>query len=266
MNKKDNKNILAYPTSYAQKRIWFLEKIEQGRIKNNIGIVSVFQGVFPINELEQMLQFLVERHEELRANFRETESGDVVQVINELIEIKLNIFDLRGEDKTKKQRRKDEIIKQETENKFNLAKDILVRFSLIILEDDKQVFIACGHHMVVDAWSMSIVINEFFYLAQSHFYKQEINLPEISVQYKDYVAWEQSQEFQERIAESGKYWREKLSRDLPILELPTDYKRPISQKYETGTETIVIDASKMEAYELAKSRSKIYKENDSTSI
>jgi amino acid adenylation domain-containing protein len=244
MTKKDNKNILAYPTSYAQKRIWFLEKIEQGRIKNNIGIVSSFEGVFPINELKRMLQFLVERHEELRANFHETESGEVVQVINEVREIQLNIFDLRGEDEGNKQRRKDKIIKEETEHKFDLAQDILIRFSLIILADDKQVFIACGHHMVVDAWSMSVVINEFFYLAQSHFYKQKINLPEISVQYKDYVAWEQSQEFQERIAESGKYWREKLSGDLPVLELPTDYKRPISQKYETGTETIVIDKEK----------------------
>lgn len=242
MTKEINKRqISAYPTSYIQKRIWFLEKIEKGRIKNNIGIVSYFSGIAGAEDLREVFQKIVDRHEILRTNFYETESEELVQVVHENQIANFSYFDLRlAEDK---EEQKEKLIDDLQNKSFDLAQGNLIRFTLIRLAEDKQVVIIVGHHIVIDSWSMSVIATEFFQLAQALFYKEPDKLPALSIQYKDYAAWEQSEEFDQKNKEAEKYWLETLAGDLPILDLPLDKPRPLLQNYEVAIETIEIDAT-----------------------
>jgi amino acid adenylation domain-containing protein len=72
---------------------------------------------------------------------------------------------------------------------------------------------------------------------------RKVNLPELSIQYKDYAEWEQSKENQKRLKKQEKYWLKELSGELPVLNLPTDKPRPIKKKYkEMGGEFIKINS------------------------
>lgn len=240
MNKKLH-NILAFPSSFVQKRIWFLEKLEKGRLRNNIGGVNRFSGVVRSEDIKKIIQIILDRHEICRTNFQETLNGDLVQIVHEKREAKFLIFDLCELSTEEKKVREKEIIESEINYTFNLLADQLIRFVFIRLSQDSQVLLVVGHHIVFDAWSMSIAASEFFYLAQALFYKQPILLPPLAIQYKEYAAWEQSDEFGKKIEKSKIYWLEKLSDDLPVLELPFDFPRTLSQSYICEQIEFVVD-------------------------
>src|SRR5262249_36229898 len=56
-------------------------------------------------------------------------------------------------------------------------------------------------------------------------------LPESAAQYHDYVQWQAEMLASPKGDQLWKYWKEKLSGELPVLELPTDRPRPLIQTY-----------------------------------
>lgn len=239
--KHKSKKILAYPTSYAQKRIWFLEKLEKGRLHNNIGGMSRFFGIFRIDDIRLIVQSIFNRHEICRTNFQETAAGELIQIVHTEREAELKTIDLRHLSTREKEIARAKIVDEETKHIFNLESEQLIRFIFIRLTEEENIFLVVGHHIISDAWSMSIAANEFFYMAQALFYKKNFDLPALSIQYKDYATWEQGEEFANKILTQEKYWQGELAGDLPILDIPLDFKRPLRQVYETQIETIEID-------------------------
>lgn len=236
-----NKKYSAYKASYAQERIWFLEKLEKGRLHNHIGTICRFKGFIRLEDIEKIVKIIIDRHEILRTNFRETETGELVQLIKDEGVSLIKNFDLRNLERAEQTKQEDLIIKTESESNFDLTNDQLIRFIFIRLSEDEYIFLVVGHHIIADAWSMSIAANEFFCLAQALFFKQEPVLPPLLVQYKDYAAWEKEDDFKQKINQQEKYWLKKLSGNLPILDLPTDYPRPHIQTYDTEVGTLQLD-------------------------
>lgn len=232
MRKKYNKKINAYPTSFAQKRIYFLEKLEQGRIRNNIGAKSLFRQTFSVENIKKVIGLIVARHEALRSNFFETDDGELVQTVASKGKIDFNFFDLNALASEEKKVEEEKICQSAMNKDFDLSKDALVCFMVIKLSELEHELLVVAHHIIADAWSISIAANEFFYFSQALFYGQEPDLPPLSLQYKDYAAWEQGEEFSKKIAKQGEYWRDNLRGELPILEIPMDYSRPEKQSYE----------------------------------
>jgi len=237
-----NKKIEAYPTSFAQKRIYFLENLEMGRIRNNIGVMSRFHQIFSVEYIKKILAMIIDRHEAFRYNFRETENGELVQFVNNKGVLDFQYFDLRGSDVSETMEKKQKIIEEAMDKKFNLENDALVRFVVIKISDLEHEFLVVAHHIIADAWSLSIAANEFFHISQALFYGQEINLPVLPIQYKDYAAWEQSEEFLEKIAKQSEYWLEHFAGELPVLDIPTDFPRPLWQSYQTEMVSVEIAA------------------------
>ena len=242
MIKRKNENIIsAYPTSYAQKRIYFLEKFEMGRLRNNIGLISRFQQIFSVEKIKDVLEIIFERHEIFRYNFQETEAGELVQFLRPECKLEFFVHDLRDFNSAEKIVQEKQIIDHAMEERFDLEKDTLVRFVLLRLSEVDYVLLVVAHHIIADAWSLSIAANEFFYFSQALFYKQKPFLPPVNIQYKDYAAWEQSDEFQNKIALQEKYWLNHLAGELSSLEIPTDYPRPRLQSYQTALVSRAID-------------------------
>ncbi len=92
----------------------------------------------------------------------------------------------------------------------------------LVTKDDKYILLFDIHHTIGDGLSLSILLDELCKL-----YNRE-KLPSLSLDYVDYAEWEQNLD----LAESKNFWINQFRGDIPVLELPTDYPRPIVQSFE----------------------------------
>jgi tyrocidine synthetase-3 len=230
-----------YSLSHAQRRMFVLYKLEPDSSFYNINFIQKIKGDFRISEFKQAVNKIIQRHEVFRTNFKEI-NGEPVQVIKKKLELKINNYELdKNKDKIKTRQEEKEIVKKNTQKPFKLETDNLLRVSVIKKSKDKHIFIISMHHIISDNWSMNIFYRELTEIYNSILENRKANLPELSIQYKDYAEWEQSKENQKRLKKQEKYWLKELSGELPVLNLPTDKTRPAMQTYNGDTKYISID-------------------------
>ncbi len=235
MENNQEQQIFAYPSSYAQKRIWFLSSLESEKLSYNIGAVVVMSEEVDIKIMQKVFDKLIEKHEVLRTNFFISAEGEPVQMVRTEQKNTIVFYDLSKS--RNKEKEKIEIIKYNSDYFFDLQNDSLIRVCLIKLAPQKYEFLVVMHHIISDMWSLGIFVNDFSYLyrqARNENYDFSFSLAPISTQYKDYATWQQSEDFNKKLKQDGKYWQEKLRGNLPILSLPTDRPRPLKQTYETN--------------------------------
>lgn len=89
-----------------------------------------------------------------------------------------------------------------------------------ISQEDRYILMYDMHHIISDGVSRKILIDEFFSLYQGK------HLEPLRLQYKDFAAWQNELFESEEIKLQEKYWLEKFKGDIPVINLPTDFKRP----------------------------------------
>jgi hypothetical protein len=94
----DKRKIFGYPTSYAQRRMWFLSCLENENLVNNSTMEAIFEGI-DLQLLEKSLEILVRRHDNFWTNFLQTENGEIVQTIRKPEKLKIQFFDISKEPK-----------------------------------------------------------------------------------------------------------------------------------------------------------------------
>ncbi|MBP1689122.1 MAG: hypothetical protein H6Q33_5265, partial [Deltaproteobacteria bacterium] len=207
--------------SYAQQRLWFLDRLVPGNPGYNTSRVIQLDGFLDIAALERSLNEIIARHEVCRTNYGMRE-GNPVQVIHDATALKLRHFDLGALQPATQQAELERIARAEILAAFDLAKDQLWRASLLRFGSRRHVLVLVIHHILSDAWSRGVIHREL-----SAFYNAQVAgrlspLDELPLQYCDYAAW------QRRIMEGlegeqlRSYWLEQM-RDAPAtLDLPTD--------------------------------------------
>jgi len=90
------------------------------------------------------------------------------------------------------------------------------------------------HHIAFDGWSVGVFARELSVLYQAFLNGEPSPLPELSIQYVDFAAWQQQWMLGEVLQAQLDYWKERLGGSLPVLELPTDRPRPAVQTYNGG--------------------------------
>ncbi len=206
-----------YLVSIEQKRLFIISQIAPDNISYNLPGVLVITGQLDLKHFEQSYRRLVARHDSLRTSF-ELHNGEPVQIIHEDVEIDYEYLDACERDV--------ERLIQETIKPFDISRAPLMRAKLIKIKDDQHLFIFDIHHIVADGSSMAILIKEFFALYQN------VNLPDLKIQYKDYSVWQKNLIETDWIRKQEDYWLERFSDEIPVLNLPTDYARPLVQSYE----------------------------------
>nr|QEO74596.1 condensation domain-containing protein [uncultured bacterium] len=195
------------PVSYAQRRLWFIDDFQPGGANYHSALPLRLRGVLDVQALTTALGQLLARHESLRTTFEPAE-GDAVQIVHPPSEVDLPIVD-RPDDL-------DRVLADEYARPFDLRRGPLFRALLVRLADDDHVLLLTAHHIVIDGWSMGVLVEEL-----SALYTGAV-LPETPLQYADYAAWQRSREIP---TDQLDYWTRALSGVTP-LELPTDRPRP----------------------------------------
>ncbi|MFD2679426.1 amino acid adenylation domain-containing protein [Bacillus seohaeanensis] len=214
------------PLSLAQKRLWFLHQLEPENVAYNIPFAYQITGPLNYEHLEKSLNKVMERHESLRTTFKE-ENGEAIQVVQTesytSIEV-INIADLSS-----KESELTNILKKESWVPFDLEKGPMLRAKVIKTSATSHVLLLVVHHIAFDGWSEKLFLEELNAIYSSLENGQSAKLPELRVQYSDFSDWQQSWIDRESIKKQKAYWREKLKGELPVLEIPTDYPRPLEQ-------------------------------------
>nr|WP_256581894.1 non-ribosomal peptide synthetase [Pseudomonas sp. S09G 359] len=172
--------------SYAQQRQWFLWKMDPHSCAYTIPLAIRLRGALDVEALQCSFDALIARHESLRTVFVEAADGQVEPVIQPPASLELTVQVLAGDDPEVLAHAVEEQLAQP----FDLATGPLVRARLLQLAVGDCVLVVTQHHIVSDAWSMGVMVDEV--LAAYTALSRGLPLPssELPIQYSDYAAWQ----------------------------------------------------------------------------
>jgi len=222
-----------YDLSYAQKRLWILDQMEEELIAYNMPGSNEFKEL-NIDAFSKAFKTIVERHESLRTIFISVKEEPKQRIIDpEIMDIKIHYQDLRN--KKNKEILIEKIKEEEIKKPFNLNTGPLIRTKLLHIEENRIIFLYTIHHIISDAWSMEVLINEFLTLYFSYRYDKDHPLPPLRIQYKDYTQWHNNQLSGENLKRHKDYWLNVYKGNIPVLKFPLDFPRPKLKSYQGAT-------------------------------
>ncbi|WP_164021375.1 non-ribosomal peptide synthetase [Pyxidicoccus trucidator] len=210
------------PLSFAQQRLWFLDRLEPGSPFYNMPSVLWLEGTVDVGALERSIAELLRRHEVLRTTFEE----GPVQVIHPPAPVSLAVVDLSTLPEDSREAEARRLAREEARRPFDLTRGPLLRAMLLRLGESSHLLSLTLHHIVSDGWSMEVLVREAATLYSAFREGQPSPLPELPVQYADYAAWQRDWLQGDVLEGQLSWWRNHLADAPPLLELPTDFPRP----------------------------------------
>ncbi|HEX2079821.1 MAG TPA: amino acid adenylation domain-containing protein, partial [Longimicrobium sp.] len=233
------------PLSFAQERLWFIDRLEPGSAVYNIPVAWRLGGALDEAALERALGEIVRRHEALRTVFAEAD-GSPVQVIAPFGGFTLAVEDLSGLSEADRDAAVRRRAGEEARRAFDLSAGPLFRAGLLRLGAEDHVLLLSMHHIVSDGWSMGVLFRELSSLYAAYREGRESPLPELGVQYADYAVWQREHLRGELLERQLSYWKERLAGAPELLELPTDHPRPAVQTFRGAHERIDLPGELLE--------------------
>ncbi len=213
------------PLSYAQKWLWLYDQVESNSFAFNIPTVVRLKGKLIIPALESSINEVIKRHEILRTVII-SEGNDVFQTILPELTITLPVEDLAGLPGPEQEKRVSETFGAQAQLAFDLEKGPLLSLILLQLKADEYALVLTLHHSISDNWSLNIFITEFAAWYKARLQQEVSGLPELTVQYADYAAWQHNYLKSGMMESQFAYWRERLRNIDEVPVLPSDYQRP----------------------------------------
>jgi amino acid adenylation domain-containing protein len=227
------------PLSFAQQRMWFLDRYEENSTYYHIPGMLKIVGELDVDALNKTFVTIIERHEALRTNFI-TDQGQGYQTVHPSIDWTMEVVELQGSSEEEKQAQLASHIDKQLHTSFNLETDALMRVALYKLSDREYRLFVNMHHIIGDGWSVVVLLNEITTLYTAYVNKAAPQLKELPVQYADFTVSQIEYLQGPVITKQGDYWNKKLN-ELTTISLPLDFERPGKQTYNGAHATFEID-------------------------
>ena len=228
------------PLSYAQERLWFLDRLNPGSSAYNIAAAFRLDGGLDPAALAAAIEEIVRRHESLRTTFEATDQG-VAQVIAPAAARPLPLADLSALPPGIRWNEARSLLAGEAERPFDLARGPLLRSLLVRLDGSEHAFGLAMHHIVSDAWSLAVFSREVAALYRAFAAGQPSDLPEPPLQYADFAHWQRRWLQGEVLEAQIAYWKERLAGAPALLELPADRARPPVLSYRGAVRPVALE-------------------------
>ncbi|MFD3507486.1 amino acid adenylation domain-containing protein [Nocardia sp. NPDC058666] len=231
------------PLSPAQRRMWFLNRFDQGTAAYNLPFALRLTGSLDLSALTAALHDVLARHEVLRTIYPDTDNGPIQQILP-VDEVHLDLEPAVVADVAAR-------VTALASTTFDVTAEVPLRIRLFDVTGDaptEHVLAVVVHHIAADASSMAPLVRD---LTTAYVARAAGRAPEwapLPVQYADYALWQENRLGTETDADSTaaqqlSFWRSELA-DLPdLLELPTDYPRPAVASLAGGRVPVRIDAA-----------------------
>ena len=226
--------------SWSQQRMWFLQQLDPESAAYNlpaaIRIHKTAEGKkLSVTVAEQALNSIISQHDILRTHFV-VEQGEPVQVISPQGDISISVSHLETEDEAlPESARLEKALTADAMQPFSLDQGPLLRVSLYELEHSQVLAFNC-HHIIADAWSLRLLVDQFCKIYQTIVNDQAVALATPELQYSDYALWQRELMDEGHLESQLDYWKTLLqpkeqstsdeSLALPVLSLSSDYPRP----------------------------------------
>lgn len=237
--------------------IYPLSPMQQGMLFHTLTApqsgVYLVQSVFVIRGdvdpavFREAWRQVVQRHPILRTAFAWQNVERPLQVVRPSVQIPWREEDWRELPLAIRQERLEDFLHADRAEGFNLARAPLMRFTLIRVEDTVYHFIWSYHHLLLDGWSVPLVLQDM-----RHFYEAECHGKNVEMAfcrpYRDYIAWLQHQD----LSEAEEFWRQRLAgfttpTPLAVDQAPSRKRTQGGERAEreirlsrTTTETLVV--------------------------
>ena len=215
-----------HPLSDNQQGIWFLSQFAPESSVYNVSFAGRIRSDVDIPAFRRAFQALVDRHPSLRTTIA-VRSGKPVQQIHEHQPVHFEATDASTWREDELQTR----LVEETQRPFDLERGPVMRVNLFTRSAQEHILLLVIHHIVVDFWSLAVILNELGVLYPAEKAGRPAALPPLDLQYTDFVRWQSEMLASPAGERLWDYWKKQLAGPLPVLNLPTDRARPPIQTF-----------------------------------
>ena len=159
-------------------------------------------GHLNVRAFERAWQQLVARHSALRCAFYWQGQNKPLQVVYRQVKLPVEIYSWRGLDPHEQQQKLEAFLQSDRQRGFQLSEAPLMRLTLIQMEQEVYQFVWSFHHILIDGWSLALMLKEVGTLYQAFRQGQNLHL-EPSRAYREYIVWLQ----QQNLALAEEFWR-----------------------------------------------------------
>ncbi|CRK58226.1 Siderophore biosynthesis non-ribosomal peptide synthetase modules @ Bacillibactin synthetase component F [Alloactinosynnema sp. L-07] len=225
------------PLSFAQQRLWFLNRLEGPSATYNIPGALRLRGPVDLAALEAALGDVVTRHEALRTVFADV-AGEPCQVVLADHRPELAVVECAEAEVS-------ELVRAAAGAVFDLAAPQL-RVTLFATAPQEHVLLVVVHHIAADGWSMGPLLRDLGTAYQARVAGHGPGWAPLPVQYADYTLWQRrllgdANDPRSLLSEQLAFWGANLAGLPECLALPTDRPRPAVSSYRGGTVSALID-------------------------
>ncbi|VVM85413.1 MULTISPECIES: non-ribosomal peptide synthetase [Pseudomonas] len=172
----------------------------------------------------QAWQAVIARHEALRASFCWNVGEDMLQVIHKPGSTPIEYLDWSAISEAEQEPRLQTLLKTEREAGFDLLNEAPFHLRLIRVGAARYWFMMSNHHILIDAWCRSLLMNDFFEIYSALGEGREAQL-QVPPRYRDYIGWLQHQS----LAEARQWWKTNLQGFERTTPIPSD--RPLLREH-----------------------------------
>ncbi len=231
------------PLSYAQQRLWFLNRFEGGAATYNMPIAFRINGALDLGALDAALDDVVARHESLRTVFPDVDGVPSQKVLP----TQPGLWRRGG--RAVVPVAEDDVVGALISlagYRFDLATEIPIRAQIYAVGPEQYVLGIVLHHIAFDGWSMAPMVRDVGVAYAARCGGEAPAWAPLPVQYADYTLWQRRHlgdiaDPDSRISEQLAYWRQELAGLPEVVSLPTDRPRPPTPSYRGDGVDLRID-------------------------
>ncbi len=219
-------SVSEFPLSYNQQSLWFMYQLAPESSAYNVFYAIRIVSKPDIPSLWRAFESLIARHPVFRTTYH-LKNGVPVQKIHDSLPLRFEITNVS--DWSEEQLNTH--IAEQAHLPFDLENGPVLRVYLFVRSSEDHILLLNIHHIATDLWSFSLFADELQRLYVAETSKKSADLLPIAVSYTDYARWQAEMLSGAEGERLWYYWKQKLSGELPVLNLPTDHLRPPVQTY-----------------------------------
>ncbi|QDV46112.1 Dimodular nonribosomal peptide synthase [Stieleria neptunia] len=214
-----------FPLSAGQQALWYAYQRAPQVTAYNVALPSRFRSAIDLDAMRRSVEALVDRHSALRTVFAESESThQPVQRIQTTLTPEFRVV----ETPSASQAELAAWVTDEINRPFDLTRGPLLRLAAFRIAADDVVMVATTHHIVVDFWSLVLIMDEIRQLYPALANGRQPNLAAAPCNYERFVCAQADLVTSDRGEQIAEYWQTQLAAVPAVIEWPTDFERPAS--------------------------------------
>lgn len=195
----------AYPLSPMQKGMLFHSVTAPGSDVYVEQLSCRLRGALDLPAFRAAWGEMLSRHATLRTAFAWRGMAEPLQVVGPSLRLPLEILNRRGLSEEEQQGELRQLRAAERRLSFDLTRAPLMRLKLVEFAGNDNHLVWTWHHIILDAWSVPVIVEEFFAAYAAY---REGRAPTLAPvrPYRDFIAWRHCRD----ATEDERFWRSRL--------------------------------------------------------